>query len=205
MTCLSSFKPSINWLLVFIPVSLALERAHAARAGALLLGGAGDRADRRLIVLSTEQLATRTGDAIGGLLNATFGNAPELIIALVALRAGFFDMVRASIIGAILANLMLATGVAFFLGGSAASHAGIQRRRGAALQLDDADLGDQPGRAERVQPLLLAGRHHPRGKAREPRDRIRAARRLRVVSGVPAEDAPGLLQERRGQRGGTRA
>ena len=71
----------------------------------------------RLIVLSTEQLATRTGDAIGGLLNATFGNAPELIIAMVALRAGFFDMVRASIIGSILANLMLATGVAFLLGG----------------------------------------------------------------------------------------
>jgi Ca2+:H+ antiporter len=71
----------------------------------------------RLIVLSTEQLATRTGDAIGGLLNATFGNAPELIIALVALKAGFYDMVRASIIGAILANLMLATGVGFFLGG----------------------------------------------------------------------------------------
>jgi Ca2+:H+ antiporter len=70
-----------------------------------------------LIVQSTEQLATRTGDAIGGLLNATFGNAPELIIAIVALRAGFFEMVRASIIGSILSNLMLATGVAFFLGG----------------------------------------------------------------------------------------
>ena len=60
---------------------------------------------------STRPSSTRTGDAIGGLLNATFGNAPELIIALVALRAGFFDMVRASIIGSILANLMLATGV----------------------------------------------------------------------------------------------
>ena len=72
---------------------------------------------------STEQLATCTGDAVGGLLNATFGNAPELIIALVALRAGLFDMVRASLIGAILANLLLATGVAFLLGGL-----GIARR-----------------------------------------------------------------------------
>jgi Ca2+:H+ antiporter len=71
----------------------------------------------RLIVMSTEQIATRTGDAVGGLLNATFGNAPEMIIALVALHAGFYDMVRASIIGAILANLLLATGAAFFLGG----------------------------------------------------------------------------------------
>ena len=59
----------------------------------------------------------RTGHAVGGLLNATFGNAPELIIALVALKAGYPDMVRASIIGAILANLLLALGIAFFVGG----------------------------------------------------------------------------------------
>ena len=70
-----------------------------------------------LIVEATEHIAVRTGDAIGGLLNATFGNAPELIIAVVALKAGLFDMVRASLIGAILANLLLAQGVAFFLGG----------------------------------------------------------------------------------------
>ena len=70
-----------------------------------------------MIVRATEQLATRTGDAIGGLLNATFGNAPELIIAIVALQAGLLDMVRASLIGAILANLLLALGLAFLLGG----------------------------------------------------------------------------------------
>jgi Ca2+:H+ antiporter len=70
-----------------------------------------------LIVRATENLAVHTGDAIGGLLNATFGNAPELIIAMVALRAGFPEMVRASIIGAILANLLLALGVGFILGG----------------------------------------------------------------------------------------
>src|SRR5215472_11968159 len=85
-------RPSLNWLLVLVPIA-------------------------RLIVRSTEQLATYTGDAVGGLLNATFGNAPELIIALVALRAGLLDMVRASIAGAILANLLLALGVAFLLGG----------------------------------------------------------------------------------------
>jgi Ca2+:H+ antiporter len=70
-----------------------------------------------LIVRATEQIATRTGDAVGGLLNSTFGNAPELIIALVALNAGLFDMVRASLIGAILANLLLALGIAFLAGG----------------------------------------------------------------------------------------
>jgi Ca2+:H+ antiporter len=111
------FVPSINWLLVFIPVSLALERAHAPPPVLFFSAALAIVPIARLIVISTEQLATRTGDAVGGLLNATFGNAPELIIALVALRAGFFDMVRASIIGAILGNLMLAMGVAFFLGG----------------------------------------------------------------------------------------
>ena len=112
-----SLKPSINWLLIFIPVSLGLEYAHAPAPVLFFSAALAIVPIAALIVRSTEQLATRTGDAIGGLLNATFGNAPELIIALVALRAGFFDMVRASIIGAILANLMLATGVAFLLGG----------------------------------------------------------------------------------------
>src|SRR5262252_4935969 len=112
-----SFKPSLNWLFVFIPVSVALEHAHVPAPVLFFSAALAIVPIARLIVHSTEQLATYTGDAVGGLLNATFGNAPELIIALVALRAGFFDMVRASVIGAILANLMLATGVAFLLGG----------------------------------------------------------------------------------------
>jgi Ca2+:H+ antiporter len=112
-----SLRPSVNWLLVYIPVSVGLEYAHVPPPVLFFSAALAIVPIASLIVHSTEQLATRTGDAIGGLLNATFGNAPELIIALVALRAGFFDMVRASIIGSILANLMLATGVAFFLGG----------------------------------------------------------------------------------------
>src|SRR6476660_8164676 len=112
-----SLKPSINWLFAFIPISLLLERLHVPAPVLFFSAALAIVPISRLIVLSTEQIATRTGDAIGGLLNATFGNAPELIIAMVALKAGFFDMVRASIIGSILANLMLATGVAFFLGG----------------------------------------------------------------------------------------
>jgi Ca2+:H+ antiporter len=110
-------RPSINWLLAFIPISVALERAHVPAPVLFFSAALAIVPIARLIVLSTEQIATRTGEAVGGLLNATFGNAPELIIALVALRAGFYDMVRASIIGAILANLILAMGVAFFLGG----------------------------------------------------------------------------------------
>src|SRR5262245_51932387 len=110
-------KPSLNWLLIFIPISIALEYAHVPPPVLFFSAALAIVPIARLIVLSTEQIATRTGDAIGGLLNATFGNAPELIIALVALRAGYFDMVRASIIGAILANLLLALGLAFLIGG----------------------------------------------------------------------------------------
>src|SRR5215472_15228791 len=105
------------WLLAFIPVSFVLEYGHAPAPVLFFSAALSILPIARLIVLSTEQIATRTGDAIGGLLNATFGNAPELIISFVALRAGLFDMVRASIVGAILANLLLATGVAFLLGG----------------------------------------------------------------------------------------
>src|SRR5688572_1088290 len=111
-------KPSINWLLVFIPVTLALEHAGSVSPPVIFFSAAlAIIPIAALIVRSTGQLATYTGDAVGGLLNATFGNAPELIIALVALRAGQLDMVRASIAGAILANLLLALGIAFLLGG----------------------------------------------------------------------------------------
>jgi Ca2+:H+ antiporter len=110
-------KPSLNWLLIFIPITLAVEHSGVPlpvlffSAALALIPIAG------LIVKATEQIALRTNDAVGGLLNATFGNAPELIIGMVALRAGLLDMVRASLIGAILANLLLALGLSFFLGG----------------------------------------------------------------------------------------
>jgi len=110
-------KFSINWLLVFIPIALAVEHLHAAPPVVFFCAALAIVPIAALIVRSTGQLATYTGDAIGGLLNATFGNAPELIIALVALHAGQLEMVRASIIGAILANLLLALGIAFLLGG----------------------------------------------------------------------------------------
>ena len=109
---------TINWLLIFIPVAVVLERAWPqAHTWIFFAASLAIVPIASLIVHATEHIASRTGDAIGGLLNATFGNAPELIIAVVALRAGLFDMVRASLIGAILANLLLALGVAFLLGG----------------------------------------------------------------------------------------
>jgi Ca2+:H+ antiporter len=108
----------MNWFLAFIPITAALEHLEGVPAPAIFFSAAlAILPIAALIVRSTEQIATRTGDAIGGLLNATFGNAPELIISIVALRSGYLAMVRASLVGAILANLLLALGVAFFLGG----------------------------------------------------------------------------------------
>ena len=111
-------RQPMNWLLLFIPITVALEHSGKVSEPVLFFFAAVSIIPiASLIVSSTEQLATRTGDAVGGLLNATFGNAPELIIALVALKAGYLDMVRASLVGAILANLLLAMGVAFLAGG----------------------------------------------------------------------------------------
>ena len=113
-----SLKPSINWLFVFIPVTLALEHVDGLAPPVLVFSAAlAILPIAALIVHSTEHLAERTGDAVGGLLNATFGNAPELIISVVALKAGHPAMVRASLVGALLANLLLAQGVSFVLGG----------------------------------------------------------------------------------------
>ena len=107
-----------NLLFAFIPITLVLEHLDGIPDPVVFFSAAlAIIPIARLIVLGTEQIAHRTGDAVGGLLNATFGNAPELIIATVALKAGLYDMVRASLIGAILANLLLAQGLAFLIGG----------------------------------------------------------------------------------------
>jgi Ca2+:H+ antiporter len=112
-----SLRPSIDWLLVLIPIAIVLDRAAVAAPVVFLVAALAIVPLAALIVRSTEQVAEHTGPAVGGLLNATFGNLPELIIAVVALRAGLVEMVRASLIGTVLANVLLALGVAFLLGG----------------------------------------------------------------------------------------
>ena len=118
-TPLGSFvRRPMNWMLLFIPITVALDHvAHVSAPVLFFMAAVAIVPIAAQIVGATEQLSHRTGDAIGGLLNATFGNAPELIIAFVALKAGLLEMVRASLVGAILANLMLALGVSFLLGG----------------------------------------------------------------------------------------
>jgi Ca2+:H+ antiporter len=107
-----------NWLLIFVPIAIAMEHfaphQHllvflAAAVAILPLAGWMGRA--------TEQLAEQTGEGVGGLLNATFGNAAELIIAFAALRAGLHDVVKASIAGSIIGNILLVLGAAMFAGG----------------------------------------------------------------------------------------
>jgi Ca2+:H+ antiporter len=113
----SLLKPNIYWLFVFIPIAILLKYGHASAPLIFFSAALSIVPIARLIGNSTGQLATHTGDAIGGLLNATFGNFPELIIATIALKAGLYEMVLASLAGAILANLLLAMGLAFLVGG----------------------------------------------------------------------------------------
>jgi len=108
----------MNFLLLLIPVSIGLEHFAPDRHILIFLVSA-------LAILplaswmgrATEQLADRMGEGVGGLLNATFGNAAELIIAITALRAGLYDVVKASIAGSIIGNILLVLGAAMLAGG----------------------------------------------------------------------------------------
>jgi Ca2+:H+ antiporter len=106
------------WLLLFAPLALVLDMIGGVPAPAIFFCAAIAIVPLAgLIVAATEAIAEYTGPAIGGLLNATFGNLPELIICIVALRSGLVEMVRATLVGALLANLLLGLGMAFLLGG----------------------------------------------------------------------------------------
>jgi Ca2+:H+ antiporter len=108
----------MNWLLLFIPVAIGLE--HWAPHQHLAIFAASGLAILPLAAWmghATEQLAERMGEGVGGLLNATFGNAAELIIALAALRSGLHDVVKASIVGSIVGNILLVLGAAMMAGG----------------------------------------------------------------------------------------
>jgi Ca2+:H+ antiporter len=107
----------INVLLVLAPVSWVLSVTARDSPWLFLTAAVSLIPLAGLIGLGTEQLASRSGPAWGGFLNATFGNAAELIIALVALRNGHIALVKASITGSILGNLLLVLGLSFFVGG----------------------------------------------------------------------------------------
>ena len=105
-------------LLVFVPVALLLEHvAHADAVWVFIASAIAIVPLAGLMGRATEHLAHRVGAGLGGLLNATFGNAAELIIAGVALNAGYYDLVKASLTGSIIGNILLVFGLSALIGG----------------------------------------------------------------------------------------
>src|SRR5690349_1770200 len=104
-------------LVPFIPLAIALDLAHAAPALVFGASALGVIPTAALMGKATEELAARSGPGIGGFLNVTFGNAPELIIAFFALNEGLQEVVKASLVGSILGNVLLVMGGAMFIGG----------------------------------------------------------------------------------------
>lgn len=117
---LSFLRSSQGWpylLLPFIPAAIALDLAGADPVAIFFVSAAGVIPTAALMGQATEHLAARSGPGVGGLLNVTFGNAPEIIIALFALNAGLHEVVKASLVGSILGNILLVMGAAMFVGG----------------------------------------------------------------------------------------
>src|SRR3982074_1470142 len=122
-------RPSINWLLIFIPVSLIAALTHQPvltfiTAALAIIPLAG------LIGRATDQLAICIGPRLGGLLNATCGNLPELIVGVLLVAAGNFEVVKASLIGSIIGNLLLVLGVSLFVGGLGRDEQAFSARAG---------------------------------------------------------------------------
>ena len=113
----TGLNPVLLIFAIFVPIAIFLEFTHASPTLILLASAAAIIPLAGMIGEGTEALAEKVGQRAGGLLNATLGNAAELIIAIVALRQGLVDLVLASITGSILGNLLLVLGLALLAGG----------------------------------------------------------------------------------------
>lgn len=108
----------LNSLLVFVPIAMLMEWVlHSPPLWIFVVSSLAVIPLAGLMGHATEAIADRVGEGLGGLLNATFGNAAELIIAIVALRAGLYDLVKASITGSIIGNVLLVFGLSALVGG----------------------------------------------------------------------------------------
>lgn len=107
----------LDLMLVFLPVAVVLELVHASPVAVFITSALAIVPLAGLMGRATEHLAERIGPGLGGLLNASFGNAAELIIAVLALRKGLYDVVKASITGSIIGNVLLVLGVSILAGG----------------------------------------------------------------------------------------
>jgi Ca2+:H+ antiporter len=104
-------------LVPFIAIAIVLELSHASATAIFVTSALGVIPTAALMGRATEELAARSGPGIGGFLNVTFGNAPELIIAFFALNEGLQEVVKASLVGSILGNILLVMGAAMLVGG----------------------------------------------------------------------------------------
>jgi Ca2+:H+ antiporter len=107
----------INVLLIFVPIGIAAEAAHLSPTIVFAMNAVAIVPLAGLLSHATESVASRLGDTLGALLNVSFGNAVELIIFIIALVKNEIRIVQASLLGSILANLLLILGMAFLLGG----------------------------------------------------------------------------------------
>ncbi|OBT90300.1 calcium/proton exchanger [Pseudogymnoascus sp. 03VT05] len=107
----------LNVILVFVPVGIAVEAAHASPIIIFVMNAIAIVPLAGLLSYATESVAKRMGDTVGALMNVTFGNSVELIIFIIALAKNEIRIVQASLLGSILANLLLILGLAFFIGG----------------------------------------------------------------------------------------
>ncbi|MDQ4131203.1 MAG: calcium/proton exchanger [Actinomycetota bacterium] len=108
----------VYYLLAFLPVAIALEEVfHASAALVFAASALSVIPSAAMMGTATEHLAARSGPGIGGLLNVTFGNAPEIIIAIFALAAGLQEVVKASLVGSIIGNILLVMGASMVVGG----------------------------------------------------------------------------------------
>src|SRR5919201_1636744 len=101
----------------FIPVAIALRLAGASEVSVFITSALGIIPTAALMSQATQELAARAGPGIGGLFNVTFGNAPEVIIALFALGKGLQEVVKAALVGSIISNILLVLGAAMLFGG----------------------------------------------------------------------------------------
>jgi Ca2+:H+ antiporter len=155
------------WLLAFVPAVMVAEHVRPeAHTALFLLSVFAIVPLAALLSHATESVAAKTGDAVGGLLNATLGNLTELVIAITALRAGMLDLVKASVIGAVVTNSLFMLGGAFLLGGlkhhkqefnpaNARTQAGMLLLATVALVVPSAVTRTAPNAASFMQPLSL--------------------------------------------------
>ncbi|KAF5525134.1 Vacuolar calcium ion transporter [Colletotrichum aenigma] len=114
VTLLSNY---VNFLLVMVPIGIVAGQGNWSSTAVFTINFFAIIPLAAVLSFATEQISVKLGEALGGLLNATFGNAVELIVSIVALKDGQIEVVQSSMLGSILSNLLLVMGMCFFFGG----------------------------------------------------------------------------------------